>query len=228
MPICRVCSCEKPTTEFERIGNGYRRLCKLCRLAQMKAYRDQHKDRLYANARKWVEDHKVETAAYHAEYRSANRDKLRNQNRELYAENGRIYNANRKAKYNSEKAAESNRRNYTKHRDKRISAMRNYEIRNPHIIIKRQVKRRTSMKNSVVAWNAEWNDFVTQEAGILRRLRNKATGVMWEVDHVIPLNSKVVCGLHVAENLAVIPKYVNRSKHNRYDPINEVTNGTFY
>ena len=38
----------------------------------------------------------------------------------------------------------------------------------------------------------------------------------FEVDHIIPLNGKLVSGLHVLSNLQVIPTHENRSKQNKY------------
>ncbi len=46
------------------------------------------------------------------------------------------------------------------------------------------------------------------------KLRTKATGVTWEVDHVTPLRGKLVSGLHVPANLQVILKSENRAKRN--------------
>ena len=38
------------------------------------------------------------------------------------------------------------------------------------------------------------------------------------IDHLVPLNSEKVCGLHVQDNLRCIPEYLNLKKGNRYWP----------
>lgn len=53
-----------------------------------------------------------------------------------------------------------------------------------------------------------------QAAYHLARLRTQATGVKHHVDHIIPLQSDVVCGLHVENNLRVIPATMNIRKSN--------------
>ena len=60
--------------------------------------------------------------------------------------------------------------------------------------------------------------WVLQEAVSLARLRETVVGGRWHVDHIVPLKSKIVCGLHCSANLQVIPAIINSSKGNRVWP----------
>jgi|ERR1700722_1990921 len=46
----------------------------------------------------------------------------------------------------------------------------------------------------------------------------KATGLEHHVDHIIPMRGKLVSGLHVAENLRVLPGPENLAKGSKYMP----------
>lgn len=62
------------------------------------------------------------------------------------------------------------------------------------------------------------NQFFVDEVYDLAERRTKATGFKWQVDHIVPLQSKVVCGLHWEMNLQILPEVVNKSKGNRWWP----------
>lgn len=45
---------------------------------------------------------------------------------------------------------------------------------------------------------------------------SETTGIKHEVDHIIPLTNKLVCGLHVENNLQILTFAENRKKRNRF------------
>jgi 5-methylcytosine-specific restriction endonuclease McrA len=51
---------------------------------------------------------------------------------------------------------------------------------------------------------------------MIARLVTEATGVKHQVDHIVPLRSPVVCGLHVEDNLQVITTAENIRKRNHF------------
>lgn len=64
----------------------------------------------------------------------------------------------------------------------------------------------------------EWRD-KTAIAEIYREAEriSRETGIPHDVDHEIPLHGDLVSGLHVHNNLRVIPKLENIRKSNRYE-----------
>ena len=62
------------------------------------------------------------------------------------------------------------------------------------------------------------NNFYIKEIYDLCKLRSKLTGIKWNVDHIVPLTSELVCGLHVECNLQIITEIENKQKGNRYWP----------
>lgn len=74
---------------------------------------------------------------------------------------------------------------------------------------------RAKQKQATPKWASK---FIIGEAYELADLRTKALGFKWEVDHIVPLQSRIVCGLHCEANLQVIPAAKNKSKGNHYWP----------
>lgn len=83
----------------------------------------------------------------------------------------------------------------------------------PEIYGTEKVMRRNAAKlRATVAWaNREKISAIYREAKELER----KTGIKHHVDHIVPLQSSKVCGLHWEGNLRPVPASVNCSKGNR-------------
>lgn len=98
-----------------------------------------------------------------------------------------------------------------KNPEKRKANLKKWSSENPDKCNAQTAKRRATKLNATPAWA---DPFLIREAYSLARLRTKVFGFKWHVDHIVPLQSKKVCGLHVENNLRVIPAINNRRKSN--------------
>ena len=90
-----------------------------------------------------------------------------------------------------------------------------WDKNNLHLHRANTARRKATKEKATPKWA---NEFFIGETYRLAALRSKLTGIAWEVDHVVPLRSKTVCGLHVENNLRVVPAVENQRKGNRYWP----------
>lgn len=86
-----------------------------------------------------------------------------------------------------------------------------YYRKNPHLFRANGARREAAQLQATPAW-ADRAAIARIYSEALRLTR--ATGVPHEVDHIVPLRSKVVCGLHCEENLQILTKAANRQKSN--------------
>ena len=79
-----------------------------------------------------------------------------------------------------------------------------------------RIKRRQVAKLQAVP---EWSDKAKVDWFYAEAQRlTEETGIRYDVDHIVPLQSKHVCGLHCEYNLQLLPSSVNRRKGNKFWP----------
>lgn len=99
--------------------------------------------------------------------------------------------------------------NKVKHRQ----AQRQWRKDNPEKVNFLTSCRRSKRKNATPGWaNEERIKHIYAHCAWL----NKTFGYNMQVDHVIPLGGKNVCGLHVHTNLQIIPAEENMKKSNTF------------
>lgn len=92
---------------------------------------------------------------------------------------------------------------------------RRWRDKNPGYVCFRAALKRGRRQQATPLWaDLEVIAILYGESSALSRL----TGVEFHVDHIVPLTSPLVCGLHTEANLRVIPAKANLTKNNRFWP----------
>jgi len=102
---------------------------------------------------------------------------------------------------------------------KEFSTRKEWQLKNLEKCANNNATRRAKKLRATPVWaNSEFEKFAIQEIYALAKLRTKLTGIMHHVDHIVPLNSKIVQGFHCLANLQILEAKQNISKNNRSWP----------
>lgn len=141
----------------------------------------------------------------------ANADTIRAKRRAAYEKNREVEKAVAKIR-----SAEWRLKN-PQHEGSKIAKAR-YKAENPAKVNADTAKRRVAKLKRSPAWLTQDDLWLIEQAYELAQLRTKMFGFAWHVDHIFPLQGRVVSGLHVPNNLQVIPWLDNLSKANKHLP----------
>ena len=103
--------------------------------------------------------------------------------------------------------------------DKVAQMKRTWAGKNPGATSAAAKLRKHAKKQRTPQWLTKDDLWVIREAYALAALRTAMFGFSWEVDHIVPLQGKTVSGLHVPNNLQVIPRAENRAKWNHFEGV---------
>jgi len=173
-----------------------KKFCPCCKIETTDVYIPKHGGRC-----------KPCVAIYNKKYREANSKRIAASKKQWSIDN---------AKYKAEKDklyAQQNPVKRTIARNKWIAA-------NPGENKAAKAKNHVARAKRVPSWLTEDDKWMIAQAYELADLRTKLFGFSWHVDHIIPLNGKHISGLHVPENLQVIPWLDNLRKGNRMEAHN--------
>ena len=164
----------------------------------------RHKERYKALARERYVDDPEKILACNAKWREKHPEKVAADKlaweKKFKEEHPEEYRARRKAIEDRRKP-------------KKAAAGRAWRKANPDKNCAKAAKYRAAKLHRTVPWA---NDFFIEEAYALARLRTEMTGFEWSVDHICPMQGEFISGLHVENNLQVIPAVDNLSKSNKW------------
>ena len=127
----------------------------------------------------------------------------------------------RVAKYraaNYEKIKERHAEYYAANLEKIKIQKAKYQKANPEKFRANCAKRRAAKLLAIPTWLTK-KEYQTMEATYKEADRlTQETGIKHHVDHIHPLQGKLVCGFHCPDNLQIITESENCSKHNRFTP----------
>lgn len=193
--ICSRCRLDLPIASFSKSRGGLTSACKACISVANKAAYAANRAKLLERNKRWHENNREKVKAgrrkrakQHAEAQRAYRA----------ANPDKAIDTRRKwQRANPDKCAELNRRHRKKYPEKGAAQRRVYEARK---------------QKAVPSWFEK-----TKVAKVYAKARELSRwwGLDLEVDHVVPLHSDIVCGLHCFANLQILEAGLNASKGNR-------------
>jgi hypothetical protein len=106
---------------------------------------------------------------------------------------------------------------YNKNRELVLKRTKRWKQNNPIHVTSLRAKYRANYIKACPAWVDDAHMDKIREIYKLCRKTSKETGVMHAVDHIVPLQGKTVCGLHVWWNLRVITQEENNRRPKVWD-----------
>jgi hypothetical protein len=207
--------------------------------AQTKAYRESHKEVLAAQKKVYQEEHKEAMAEYRKVYYeerrediSAQRRAYREDNKEEVRAFARAYKASHKEELKAyresrkdvtkayresrkEEASAWHRVYYATYRERISAQSRIWRNANPEKCVATLARYRASKLKATPKWSEKTDiESIYAES----TMRSKTEGVKYQVDHIVPLQSELVCGLHCFANLQILTRAENIRKGNRHWP----------
>lgn len=193
MKKCPVCLLQKNNDEFYKSGKYLSAKCKECTKKHVNDYRIKNKD-IVSKRKK--------------DYRIANLETIKKKNKERYESKKEQIKASLRDYYNRNKDAlnAASRLYYYKNRERMKECFAIWRSKNLSKKRDMNARRRAAKLKAIPSW--------ANKSEIYKIYLKAQSMKDMHVDHIVPLQSKLVCGLHVENNLQIIPAVENSRKSN--------------
>ena len=215
---CCTCNQCKEVSLFHRNktqSDGFHKSCKKCRKEESLRYYKKNEEAVLERQKERYENNKPLYLSLMAEYRKANKESLSQKQKEYRQNNKELFHQKDKAYY--EKNKDKFQEYREKNKEKRSLSFKQYSKNNRGRLAAIKAKRNAAKLKATPPWlSKEYLEQIRTEYE-LAAWCSKMMGIKYHVDHIIPLQGKQVCGLHVPWNLRVIPATENIRKGNKLD-----------
>ena len=190
--------------------------CKDCSLFETRAAREKHlaahpEILIAREERKARKEADPDRSIYFRNYRSKNKTKCIERSKRSAAKKKTVYLERRRAKRleDRDKNIDKDRAYREKNKDRARHLAKLCRRRRPEHYRAKVAERRAKRNCATPSW---------ADKEKIMEIYRLADELGYHVDHIVPIQSKFVCGLHCEHNLRPLPGDENRRKGNRFDP----------
>jgi hypothetical protein len=214
MKVCTKCFVEQSLDSYHKnsIG-GFQAHCKDCRNEDSRRYRKENPEKVRECSRNHYKRNKDILYLKVKEYRDSNPDKIREQRK---ASRLRCVDKTKQYYQNNKEAIKLKVTKWQRvNRDMVKVRTSNFRKRNMGLYSYYAMKRHATKLNATPDWLTKFDINYIKHLYIQAKELELLDGIKYHVDHIIPLQGKTVCGLHVPWNLQILEATENIKKGNR-------------
>lgn len=196
---CSACHVEKGIDQFAKLRkakDGLQYRCRSCQKVMTDAWAEKNRERKLRTNSAYRAENREKCLAATAASVAKNPEKKRLQVAKWQEEN-------------KDHVREVAKRYRESHNEEIRSRIKRWRAENRRMVADKELRRTARIREATPPW-ADMDAIrnIYQEAAEMRA----STGMDYEVDHIVPIGSKMVQGLHIALNLRIVTSKVNKEK----------------